>query len=116
MNEQKNNSNSTTYKQKLGEATGNFGKAIFWVISAVALTAVVWVCWVGRKGLEYAETKAQQGRDASASHATANAYQAGSDVKEAYRLRKEAQKAKEETTRIDEGFAESEINEAPLSA
>ena len=116
MNEQKNNSNSTTYKQKLGEAGIRTSKAIGWLVSAVVLTVVVWVCWAGRAGLEYAETKAQQGRDASANHAATNAYQAGSDVKEAYRLRKEAQKAKEETTRIDEGFAESEINEAPLSA
>ena len=106
--------NNKTYKQKLSEAGLRVGKAIGWAVGVVVFTVVFFVCKVGKKSFEYLEEKAQQGQAYTAGKVGENLSQAGSDVKEAYHLRSEAQKA-EEAAKIDEGFAEGEVNLEPLA-
>jgi len=102
--------NNTTYRQKIGDSVINAVKVVGACMVFVFLFAVGWVAWGAKKvtaGVEYA---AEQGQTWAANKATANASQAGSDIKEAYNLyrqpadKKSEQSVKTENKVEDEGY------------
>ncbi len=96
--------NNTTYKQKIGDSVINAVKVVGACMVFVFLFAVGWVAWGAKKvtaGVEYA---AEQGQTWAANKATANASQAGSDIKEAYNLYRQ-QSADEQNTNSNDNSA-----------
>ena len=75
-----------TYKQKIGDGVFGTMKVVGVGVVFVFCLAVGWIAWGGKKLLSGVEYAAEQGQNWSAGKATENAYQAGSDFKEAYNL------------------------------